>query len=390
MLSAPRRPSAIRAELPTYPPVRLCGATSLIPALGSCSVYVTVTSVSLGTHTLNTGPLTTPIALNTVGASAQLSVLAQPSSVAVMSSANPSTFGQNVTFTATVTGGGPIPTGAVTFSDAAIPICSNVALNGSGQAACSTSALSVGAHTINVAYVGNGYYAASSGSLAGGQVVNPAPTATMTTLATSNPSVVAGALFTLTATVTGNAPTGTVGFTDGTNLLTGCAAVSLAGAGNARTALCAVSALPAGTYTLAANYSGDPSNLPSSGTVGQTVVAACVGFIDLAATSPFCPSVEWLKNRAITTGCTATELPHKCRQPSRDGGVHEAAWWGTHSYPAMDAAVTGFHRSRRPDPRLRNHRLPGGRIPASGLCRLRLCGQSSWGSRFLGRGARHI
>ncbi len=35
--------------------------------------------------------------------------------------------------------------------------------------------------------------------------------------------------------------------------------------------------------------------------------ATCVGFIDIAVSSPFCPSVEWLKNRAITAGFTATE-----------------------------------------------------------------------------------
>ncbi len=32
----------------------------------------------------------------------------------------------------------------------------------------------------------------------------------------------------------------------------------------------------------------------------------CVGFTDVPAGSAFCPSVEWLKNRAITSGCSAT------------------------------------------------------------------------------------
>lgn len=31
----------------------------------------------------------------------------------------------------------------------------------------------------------------------------------------------------------------------------------------------------------------------------------CAGFTDVDSTSPFCGSVEWLKNRAITTGCTS-------------------------------------------------------------------------------------
>lgn len=33
--------------------------------------------------------------------------------------------------------------------------------------------------------------------------------------------------------------------------------------------------------------------------------APCAGFSDVGATSSFCPNIEWLKNRAITFGCTA-------------------------------------------------------------------------------------
>ena len=35
--------------------------------------------------------------------------------------------------------------------------------------------------------------------------------------------------------------------------------------------------------------------------------AQCVGFTD-TADDVFCPAVEWLKNRSITSGCTATEF----------------------------------------------------------------------------------
>jgi hypothetical protein len=36
--------------------------------------------------------------------------------------------------------------------------------------------------------------------------------------------------------------------------------------------------------------------------------AACAGFTDVDSASAFCPNVEWLKNRAITTGCTSSTL----------------------------------------------------------------------------------
>ncbi len=33
----------------------------------------------------------------------------------------------------------------------------------------------------------------------------------------------------------------------------------------------------------------------------------CVGFTDVPAASPFCQSVEWIRNRKVTVGCTPTE-----------------------------------------------------------------------------------
>ena len=59
---------------------------------------------------------------------------------ALASSLNPSTFGQTVTFTATVTGGGnPVTAGTVTFSDGATDAGVDVALDGSGQATFTTT-----------------------------------------------------------------------------------------------------------------------------------------------------------------------------------------------------------------------------------------------------------
>ena len=93
-----------------------------------------------------------------------------------MSSLNPSTFGQSVTFTATVTAGGsPVTTGSVTFTDGAQAL-GTVNLNAAGQASLSTSTLSVGPHTISARFNGSGTLAVSSASLT--QTVNLAPTTT--------------------------------------------------------------------------------------------------------------------------------------------------------------------------------------------------------------------
>ena len=42
------------------------------------------------------------------------------------------------------------------------------------------------------------------------------------------------------------------------------------------------------------------------GVAGSALAAPCAGFTDLDDTNPFCPNAQWLKNRAITLGCTAT------------------------------------------------------------------------------------
>jgi hypothetical protein len=99
-----------------------------------------------------------------------------PSSTALGSSLNPSPVGSSVTFTATVTGTNP--TGSVAFSSDGNVIagCSGVALTGSGNArtaACTTSALSQGTHSIVAAYAGDAGNAASSSSPLS-QVINAA------------------------------------------------------------------------------------------------------------------------------------------------------------------------------------------------------------------------
>lgn len=77
----------------------------------------------------------------------------------VLSSANPSTVGQAVTFTATVTG--TSPTGTVQFSDGAVNLGAPVALV-SGSASLVTAALAQGAHSITAAYSGDGANAPST------------------------------------------------------------------------------------------------------------------------------------------------------------------------------------------------------------------------------------
>ncbi|HET7033077.1 MAG TPA: Ig-like domain repeat protein [Casimicrobiaceae bacterium] len=111
-----------------------------------------------------------------------------------------------------------------------------------------------------------------SGSVSGNcGSVPSSPAATTTTLASSaNPAAV-GALVTLTATVAGTTPTGTVSFKDSGTSIAACAGVSLTAAG---TAVCNTSALVAGVHSIVAAYSGDAANASSSSAALSQVVNA--------------------------------------------------------------------------------------------------------------------
>jgi len=88
-----------------------------------------------------------------------LSVMQAASATTVSSSANPSTLGQSVMLTASVTAGGSL-TGTVTFRDGGTVIGS-ATLSG-GTASMATSALSAGSHTITAVYSGDENSAAST------------------------------------------------------------------------------------------------------------------------------------------------------------------------------------------------------------------------------------
>ncbi len=100
---------------------------------------------------------------------------------------------------------------------------------------------------------------------------------TTTTLSSSVNPALAGTVVTLTATVTGSNPTGSVNFSDGATSLAGCAAVALTGTGNSRTAACSTSTLAVGTHDIVASYGGDAGNLASASTALVQVVTAPVG-----------------------------------------------------------------------------------------------------------------
>ena len=98
----------------------------------------------------------------------------------VASSANPSTYGNSVTFTATVTrsSGSNTPSGAVDFQDGGVSMGTGTLTDiggGQAQATLSISTLDAGTHTITAVYGGDTNFGGSTGTLDGGQIVSQRP-----------------------------------------------------------------------------------------------------------------------------------------------------------------------------------------------------------------------
>jgi RHS repeat-associated protein len=182
--------------------------------------------------------------------------------ISLASSSNPSPYGNNVTFTATVSPSAA--TGTVMFYDAGTALGSGIV--SSGIASYSTTTLAVGTHAITASYGGDSHYKSSTSSTLT-QTVNKAITA-VTLASSANPSTFAASV-TFTAGVTPSAATGTVQFQNGgVNL---GSAVPLSGG----TASISTSALAVGASSITAIYSGDSHySGNSSSTVTQTVNAA--------------------------------------------------------------------------------------------------------------------
>jgi ELWxxDGT repeat protein len=191
-----------------------------------------------------------------------------PTTTVVVASANPSVYGQSVTFAATVSAdlpGAGTPSGIVTFKDGATTLGTGILT--SGTATFTTSALAAGNHSITALYGGDTNFRANT-SAPLSQAVNQDSTTT-TIVAVPTPSVY-GQSVTFTATVSANlpgagTPSGTVTFMEGTTTLgTG----TLTGG----TANFTTSALATGSHSISTLYNGDTNFLTSTAaTLSQSV-----------------------------------------------------------------------------------------------------------------------
>ena len=174
---------------------------------------------------------------------------------ALSSSPNPSTAGQPVMFTATVTAASGTPTGSVQFRDGSTVLVT--ATLAAGSASLATSSLGAGTHSITASYSGDSTYSGSA-SPALVQTVNSSQATTTALSSSANPSVPGQAVtFTAMVTAASGTPTGSVQFIDGSTVL----ATAVLGSGVASVT---ITSLAAGTHSITASYGGDGTHSGSS------------------------------------------------------------------------------------------------------------------------------
>src|SRR5947207_1469314 len=239
------------------------GATTLgTVALVNGSASLVTSTLAAGSHSLTAsygGSLEFAVSTSAV---VTQTVNKGQTTTTLTSTPNPSTAGQAVTLSTTVTAVAPavgVPTGSVTFMDGATPLATVALVN--GNASLVTSALTTGNHSLTAVYGGSANFLTST-SPAVNQVVNSQTTTSLT--APPNPSVI-GQAVTLTAVVSPVAPgtgvpTGTVTFRDGATVL---ATVTLANG----SASFVTSTLAVGSHSLTAAYSGGGNFLASTSAI---------------------------------------------------------------------------------------------------------------------------
>lgn len=241
-----------------------------------------------------------------------------PTATAVVSSGNPSAYGQPASFNATVTAPAGTPAGSVQFQTNGSNFGDPVTLSGGNASSGSLPArLSVGTYAVAAVYIPAGSFGASSGTLAGGQEIRPLAVSLTGTKTYDGTADAAGAILALTNALGGD----DVGVASGSGTLAGTAAGSQA-------------ITSFGTLTLGGTAAGNYTLLGATGTVNITAGAITQLVVETAAdgSGTAFPSQSLAKSNAVTMYAIA-----------RDGGGNfagniSAAWFMTNAAGGFSAA----------------------------------------------------
>ena len=179
------------------------------------------------------------------------------------SSSNPSVYGQQVTFTASVTATSGTPTGTIRFRTGTTQLGQATLVNGVASITTTPGQLTGGPDAIVATYAGTAQFAGSVSPTFYQTVTQTASAIALTS--SSNPATV-GQTVSFTATVSGAyaVPKGSVRFFDGTKLI---AAVPLTNG----VAVYTTTNLTSGSHTIKATYMGDLNYSTNTTSLQQSV-----------------------------------------------------------------------------------------------------------------------
>ncbi len=255
------------------------GATTTLisglPLNTSGAATFSISTLAVGQHSIvaSYGNASDP-AHNASTSPAIIETVLEGTAVGLTSSANPTTIGQSVKLTATVSslGGGVTPAGTITFYDGSSILATDT-IDANGAAVCTTAALANGLHHIVAVYSGNSN-AEIEGSTSQAIDEDVQVQSSISVSSSLNPSTY-GVRVTFTATVTSNATSpafGSISFFDnGVSIGAGTLAA------NPATATVTISTLSAGTHRITAAYTGDSKNQASNSSaspLNQTIAQA--------------------------------------------------------------------------------------------------------------------
>jgi hypothetical protein len=278
---------------------------------GTATCSTSAATMSFGTHPITAVYTATPNYGTSTAPALTQTVVQGTTSTTVTSSADPTTGGLGLTYTATVVvaGGTAIPaTGTVAFTDSqpgpgSTVLCATASFNGT-TATCAVAAAqqTTGTHTVTATYSGDTSFTGSTNTLV--QTVNIASSSVGVTASPTSPSGLAvGVDYTVTVSADngstlspGKASPGTVTVTDTNPASVTSTLCTLSSpqstAPGTSTWECAEAAanMTAGDHLISVSFSGDGYFAPSTTTYTQTVSPHTAGSTTTAVSSPGSPS----------------------------------------------------------------------------------------------------
>lgn len=251
--------------------------TATVNAAGLATANLS--TLAIGTHAITAvyaGDIYTATA-----ASAPLDQVIRQATVAIslVSSKNPSIFDDSLTFTVKVTGSGSNPIGTLVFTEGAAKLFT-VSLDASGQGTYTTSALTIGAHTILATYSGDTNHAAVTAV----PLIQNVLQTTSTTLGVSTNHGIAGIPITLTATVSGLNGKPVIGSITFTDVTAATVPVTLGSIHPDLTGVATYTGtLPVGAHSISASFAGDAANSPSTSSTVSVLVEIATTVTSLTA-----------------------------------------------------------------------------------------------------------